>query len=559
MPFEYRISALIAVAAVALWPIGATLADEAAGSHADRLEAARSLEAEGRTSAAADALLGLLDDPEGLDPAVRAAAYSDLARLRLVLGEYTAAMEAAAAAAAQAEEVGDRSAQSNAEFMVGMVHRHLNQLEEATSAFRASARLALDAGDTDQYLRAANEESNILVMVGDLDGALDRKLEAMRDAGESAGPGVLAWLENDLAFVYSRLDRHAEAFPHYERAWQLNLELGQRREAAIIACNLAGNLAALGDNRLAVTWAERGLAIAEADGLLPAQETAHLVLGEILAASGDAPGAVPHLLEAYELRERTLTEESARRIAELGSRHEAERREAEIALLRRDAEIRELELDRARNLRRLLVGGVATLVAFLAVLAAAYRIKAQANTEIRAANRAIEESRRRVEELSRTDPLTGLANRRALEERLADEALRSERSRRPFAVVLADIDHFKRVNDELGHAVGDEVLRTLASRLRAGVRSLDLAGRWGGEEFLLVLPDTGAEGAVELAEKLRRTIAGEAVEVDGRRVPVHLTFGIAEHREGPIEDTVRRADEALYRGKREGRDRVVVA
>jgi diguanylate cyclase (GGDEF)-like protein len=559
MPLRPRTSLLIAIAAVILWSAGTAIPVEDDESPAGRLAAARQLEAEGRSEAAADLLLDLLDDPDGLDPPARAAAQVDLARLRLVLGDYTAAMEAAAAAAAEAEGIGDRSAQSSAEFIVGMVHRHLNQLDEAAGAFRASARLALDVGDTDQYLRAANEESNVLVMTGNLEGALDRKLEAIRDAGDGAGPGVLASLENDLAFVYSMLDRHAEAFPHFERAWQLNLELGLRREAALIACNLAGNVAALGDLPGAVSWAERGLAIAEADGLLPAQEEAHLMLGEILAAAGDASAAVPHLRQAYELRERTLTEESARRIAELGSRHESERREAEIALLRRDAEIRGLELDRARSVRRLLVGGVVALVAFLAVLAAAYRIKVRANSEIRAANREIEAARRRVEELSRTDALTGLANRRALEERLADEALRSERSKRAFTVVLADIDRFKQVNDGLGHGVGDGVLRELAARLHAGVRSLDLAGRWGGEEFLLVLPDTGAEGALELVEKLRRTISGRAVEVAGQEIPVRLTFGVAEHRGGSIEDTVRRADEALYRGKREGRDRVVVA
>jgi diguanylate cyclase (GGDEF)-like protein len=559
MLFVLRHSVLVAVAAAIAGGAAAVAAAAAPSVLAnERLEAARLQEADGQVRAAADTLVDLLATADDLDPASRATIGAHIARLFLTLGDFATAMEAATTAAADAELADDRSAQAYAEFMVGMVHRNLNQFEAAKNAFRASARLALDAGDTEQYLRATNEESNALVRGDDLEGALEKKLEALRAAGEGTDPAIIASLENDIAFVYSLLDRHAEAFPHFERAWELNLELDHRRDAAIIACNLAGNLAALGDFDRAMEWAERGLAIADVDDLLPVQELAHATLGALLSETGDAAQAVPHLQEAYDLRGRTLNEDSARRIAELGSRHEAERREAEIALLRRDADIRELELDHARTLRRLLVGGMAALVAFLAVLAAAYRIKARANAEISAANRNLETARRRVEELSRTDALTGLANRRALEERLAAEARRSERSRRGFAVVLADIDRFKDVNDSFGHDPGDEVLRELAKRLRAGVRAVDLAGRWGGDEFLVILPDTDADGGRELAEKLRQAIGGRPVTVSVGAIPVTVTFGVAVHHHGSFEETIRRADEALYRGKRAGRDRVAV-
>jgi diguanylate cyclase (GGDEF)-like protein len=209
-------------------------------------------------------------------------------------------------------------------------------------------------------------------------------------------------------------------------------------------------------------------------------------------------------------------------------------------------------------MRRLLVSAMAALVAFLAVLGVAYRIKATANAAISTANQDLETARRRVEELSRTDALTHLANRRALEERLTDEALRSKRSGRGFAVVLADIDRFKDVNDRFGHNAGDRVLRELAKRLHEGVRTIDLAGRWGGEEFLVVLPCTDLEGARELAEKLRRTAGATPVTVDEDEISLTLTLGVAVHQHGSFEETVRRADAALYRGKRAGRDRVVV-
>ena len=550
-PIEIVVAVAIALS-LPLWADGIGPAEVA-----ERIAAANRQEAAGDPSAAVLALTELLRDPDGLDPASRARVGVDLAALHFNLGYYAEAMVSATAAAADAELGGDRSAQGHAEFMVGMVHRSLQQLDDARRAFRASARLARDTGDTDLWVRALNEEGNVLAMTDDLEGALQRKLEALRDLGDGVSPATRFSLENDTAFVYSLLGRPGDALPHFERAWQLGLELDNRRAAAFVACNLAGCLAELGDPAGGIAWAERGLAIAVADGLLPAEEHASAVLGQLLAGTGDSAAAVVHLHRAYELHKLILSEDSARRIAELGSRHEAERREAEIELLRRDAEIRELELERARDLRRLMVGAMVALAAFVAVLAAAYRFKVRANAEIRAANMELDASRRRVEELSRTDALTGLANRRSLEERLAEEARRYERSGRSFAVVLADIDLFKEVNDRFGHEAGDEDLSVVAGRLRAGVRAVDLAGRWGGEEFLIVLPDTDIAGARELAEKLRRCVADQPVPLRDSELSVTLTLGLATHAGATVEDTIRRADAALYRGKHDGRNRVV--
>jgi diguanylate cyclase (GGDEF)-like protein len=524
----------------------------------ERLESAARLEAEGKPEEAIDILVDLLAIADDTDSSFRAKVGANLARLYLNLGEYAEAMKVATTAAADAELANDRSAQAYAEFIVGMVHRDLNQLEAARGAFRASARLALDAGNSDQYLRSANEESNVLVLGGDLEGAVEHKLTALRQLGENADPSILISLENDIAYVYAELGRHADALPHLERAWKLSIEEDHHRQAAIIACNLAGNLSVISELNGAIAWAEKGLAIAESNELIPVQELSHAILGDVLFKAGEAARAVPHLQEAYELRGRILNESSAQRIAELGTRHEAERREAEIELLRRDAEIRALELAQTQSQRRMLVGGIAALAAFFAVLTIAYRLKVRANAEIRAANRNLETAHRRVEELSRTDALTGVANRRALDERLANEVLRSERSKNPFTVILADIDHFKRINDSFGHNVGDEVLRELSKRLRATVRGLDMVGRWGGEEFLIVLPDTDAAGGREVAKKLRSVIGGQPVTLAERSLTVTMTFGVATHWKGSIEDTIQRADEALYRGKYDGRDQVVI-
>jgi len=164
-----------------------------------------------------------------------------------------------------------------------------------------------------------------------------------------------------------------------------------------------------------------------------------------------------------------------------------------------------------------------------------------------------------VERQALVDGLTGLANRRAAADALHGEAARAERLQTPLSVVLADLDGFKDVNDAYGHAVGDEVLREFADVLRETLRESDVAGRWGGEEFLLLLPGADLGGAMQLAERVRTGLAA-------RRIPsapdlrVTASFGVAEYSgEYNSEQLVATADSALYEAKRAGKDRVVRA
>lgn len=172
-----------------------------------------------------------------------------------------------------------------------------------------------------------------------------------------------------------------------------------------------------------------------------------------------------------------------------------------------------------------------------------------------------DELKRRNSELdliSRTDVLTGLYNRRHLEEYLAQLVSAARRHGHSMAVLLVDIDHFKAVNDTAGHAVGDAVLREVAARLRRTVRREDIPGRWGGEEFLLLLPYLGAEGVRALGERLRTSVADEPVVGTDYELRVTVSLGGAVGVDEGPEGLVRRADAALYAAKHAGRNRVEV-
>jgi diguanylate cyclase (GGDEF)-like protein len=163
-----------------------------------------------------------------------------------------------------------------------------------------------------------------------------------------------------------------------------------------------------------------------------------------------------------------------------------------------------------------------------------------------------------LDRVSRTDALTGLHNRRHLEERLAEQTSLVKRHGVDLGLLLIDVDRFKRVNDEHGHAAGDAVLRILAGRVREAIRVEDVPGRWGGEEFLVLLPATGRDGTGSVGERVRHSVAADPFQLGDIELPVTVSVGAAAGVEDGWEGLVRRADGALYAAKEAGRNRVVV-
>lgn len=156
------------------------------------------------------------------------------------------------------------------------------------------------------------------------------------------------------------------------------------------------------------------------------------------------------------------------------------------------------------------------------------------------------------------DALTGAYMRRAIFEMLSDEMQRAERSRRPLSIVMIDLDHFKKLNDTLGHVMGDEALVKSVKAIHANIRIFDNVGRYGGEEFLVVLPETDRDTAVGVAERLRSAIAELSVGDEKQRLPLSASFGVTQFIDGDTqEELVERADSALYAAKEGGRNRVV--
>jgi len=165
----------------------------------------------------------------------------------------------------------------------------------------------------------------------------------------------------------------------------------------------------------------------------------------------------------------------------------------------------------------------------------------------------------RLEALASTDGLTGALNRRRFDELGARDAELARRSGAPVGVLMLDLDYFKRINDEWGHAAGDEALKVFCARCSGELRATDAFARYGGEEFAALLPGAGAEGALAVAERLRLAVAASPIPWEGRGMPLTVSVGVYAGILAPdegLESMVRRADEALYAAKARGRNRV---
>jgi diguanylate cyclase (GGDEF)-like protein len=214
-------------------------------------------------------------------------------------------------------------------------------------------------------------------------------------------------------------------------------------------------------------------------------------------------------------------------------------------------------------------GDIEQVVAALALGACDYVKKPAHSAEIRARvevhlklKLAADELRLKTDQLAqatRTDALTGVGNRALLDEALPREFVRARRYQRELAVVMIDLDHFKRINDRWGHPAGDHVLRHAARLFSEQLRQTDVLGRYGGEEFLLLLPETPLRGAVAAAERLRLALAASCATWDGQPLQVTASFGVAALPMPSVSEPmelVALADRALYRAKRQGRNRV---
>lgn len=228
-----------------------------------------------------------------------------------------------------------------------------------------------------------------------------------------------------------------------------------------------------------------------------------------------------------------------------------ESKNKQIEKLQYERKINDLNISKQKRLRSvylfiLIVSIILLILLFIIiiVLSSKYKMKKEHSID--------------MEKMAKTDPLTQLPNRRAVLDRISYEAVRFKRNSEPFAIIISDIDNFKNVNDKYGHDAGDKVLITLSNLINKTIRKQDICARWGGEEFLFLLPGTDNKGSKIITEKIRRKIEKEKIEYKGSIISITMTFGICSFSKSiTTDECISRADKALYEGKKSGKNRIV--
>ncbi len=269
----------------------------------------------------------------------------------------------------------------------------------------------------------------------------------------------------------------------------------------------------------------------------------HLLLSQAYKGLGQTGQALKHLEVHQALNEEMFKANLSQQVTRMMVRFDTLNKEFELE----KAELRNQSLLKDARINRYILTIVSTLsllfLLLVILLFVFYRNKKRMADVMRA--------------LSRTDTLTQLLNRRAMMEELCKETARFSRRGEPFTIVLTDIDHFKKFNDQWGHDCGDAVLVKIAELIRQNTRPHDHISRWGGEEFMLMFPGTPLEQGVRAAEKLRRMVEDTPLPWENHSMRITMSFGIAEYNaQAGIEDSIKKADKALYKAKECGRNRV---
>jgi diguanylate cyclase (GGDEF)-like protein len=483
---------------------------------------------------------------------------------------------------------GDRETIANAYVYRGENSHYQGRYDDALIDLDRAFALYTKLGDNGGRRYTLNAMANLYSdpHVGEFDKAIEYYRELLKDDRASGAKAAVATALFNIASAYEEKKDYTAALREFNSALELDRELGDREAIAEEERAIGRVLIAQGDAQQALPMIDRSLAYFAEKGNADAQARtritraaalrklgrldealrtidlafAHFEKGEnlrylvfvheerasVLEARGEWRAAFreAQALRAIEKRlEKNLMQE---RTSRLRVQFDAARKDEQNTALQAENQRRSLELDsaqRMRNLQRLaiLLGGALWFLLGAMALQQLHRSK-------------------KMRALAMTDDLTGLPNRRHILKYLDERREAALQSRSPLALLAFDVDHFKRLNDQHGHAGGDRALASLSQIIARYLRPDDRVGRIGGEEFLVVLPATSLQDAEAIAERMRHTI--ESSQLDGLHYGAHITasFGVAEldPADDGVEPLLKRADDALYRAKDAGRNRVVV-
>ena len=481
------------------------------------LEARASIQLESYDQAIPAYLKSLECFAPGDDDDLIATALNGLGGGYLVIGAYPEALQHLLRALNLYRSLGDQIGEAATRSNVGRLYLLLDDAPKALTHLEQALDLAQSTGNRRLEAEIHDNLCNALRQTGQIKLASAHGLRSIEMYQElQYHPGEAEALSS-VGDLYLELEDYAQALNFLTLTAEVAQKIGHRQEAAR-ALRRIGTLHAR-ESRLemALTYLQRGLDAAQESGSRSEVVHCHAELTEVYKKLGDTAAALDHFESFYRAERQLFDQESDRRLKTIEIIHNVEN-------TRKDAEIYQL-----RN------------------------VELQREVEER------KQAQSALERLATIDTLTGLANRRYFLE-LAERAFyQAQRYNRPLSVVMIDVDNFKQINDTFGHAAGDQVLAGISKRMQQVLRRSDILGRYGGDEFVVLLPETGQEGARRMTERLREAVARNVETIGNLDLPVSLSVGVSSSfgmTNITLDQLLQRADKALYTSKQSGRDRV---
>lgn len=395
------------------------------------------------------------------------------------------------------EELADKSGICLCLRNVGIVYTLIKDYPKALEYCHKSLEIAEELGDRNHIY--ANL-SNIGILYGSQNNyaqAQEYFYKSLKIAEELNDKSGIASCLSNIGIIFKESSDYPKAWEYYHKSLEIAKKLGEKKGIATLYVNM-GELC-LETNKIqeALNYLNEALNLSKRIGVLDLTKQIYENLSGISERLNDPSKALEYYKLYKETSDKNTHIEQAKKIVQMESRFALEKKEQEILILK---------------------------------------------------------------ETSITDTLTKLLNRQGIREKMKDEINRFSRSKKPFVVSIADIDDFKQFNDKFGHNCGDSVLRAFASVLRTSIRSQDHVGRWGGEEFLIILPETDLDGGLKVTEKIRKAIEDYSHNYQGNTHYITSSFGLSEYRgEVDIDIAIEEADKALYAAKMRGKNCCITA
>lgn len=439
------------------------------------------------------------------------------------LGDQSSALNYGFQALRLAQELNLRVQEAAVLDALAMVHASSGDPQQALQDNESALEIARSADDPLLESTVLNNRAGMLLGTGDTEEALECALQSLQLAREVAVVRQEVTVIDTVGDILVSMGDFARAETYLLEGCKITAGAGMELGQIYNSLSLGRLCMKIHDLDRAHSYLRQALTRATSSGTKALEAECHLRLAGVFEGQGDWKQALEHHKAFYELHEQANNETASKRLAALRVAHQVETAQRDTEIFR----LRNVDLQREIEVRN--------------------RVEAE------------------LERLANTDPLTDLYNRRHFFELAQREYDRAVRYGRALTVLMVDLDHFKAINDSHGHATGDQVLAALSATIRRTLRGVDVVGRYGGEEFCIAMAETDAESALPTAERLRQCIESERFETSAGGISMTISIGLATFVPGlssaqcTLDKLLGQADQALYRAKRAGRNRVETA